>query len=96
MLSSVQVYLIWIDFEVLMLCFTASIYEQSKTSPKELKLYEKLKALNQFHKRSGEEGVLHMRVKEKRNQVIDIFMDWIYLLTSNVNNLLYFVSVIFK
>lgn len=54
---------------LLVIIFTATINEQSKISPKELKLYEKLKALNQFHKRSGEEGILHMRVKEKRNQV---------------------------
>ncbi|XP_039280496.1 KAT8 regulatory NSL complex subunit 2 isoform X2 [Nilaparvata lugens] len=46
----------------------ASIHSQSKTSPKELKLYEKLKALNRFHKHSGLEAVMHHKIKEKRNQ----------------------------
>lgn len=43
-----------------------SIHDQIKDSPKERKLYEKLKALNHYHKKYGMEAILHRKYLEKR------------------------------
>lgn len=47
-----------------------SIHNQSRETPRERRLYRKLKALNQYHKRHGVEAVLHRKRLEKRNKVI--------------------------
>lgn len=44
----------------------SSIYDQAKTSAKEQKLYEKLKALNRYHKRSNNESLAYLASIEKR------------------------------
>nr|XP_014293258.1 KAT8 regulatory NSL complex subunit 2 isoform X3 [Halyomorpha halys] len=44
----------------------SSIYDQAKTSAKEQKLYEKLKALNRYHKRSNCESLAYLASIEKR------------------------------
>lgn len=46
-----------------------SISNQPKETPKERRLYEKLKALNQYHKKNGEEAILHKKYIEKRAKV---------------------------
>lgn len=43
-----------------------SIHDQVKQSPKERKMYEKLKALNHYHRRYGIEAILHRKYLEKR------------------------------
>lgn len=43
-----------------------SIHDQVKESPKERKLYEKLKALNHYHRKYGMEAILHRKYLEKR------------------------------
>ncbi|KAJ1527049.1 hypothetical protein ONE63_008590 [Megalurothrips usitatus] len=48
-----------------------SISGQARTSPREQKLYEKLKALNHYHKRNGVEAVLHKKALERRASVTD-------------------------
>ena len=66
-------YLIDIRREREKLC---SIHDQYKDSPKERKLYEKLKALNHYHKKYGVEAILHRKCLEKRAKVKII---WLYL-----------------
>ncbi|XP_021916698.1 KAT8 regulatory NSL complex subunit 2 isoform X2 [Zootermopsis nevadensis] len=44
----------------------SSIYNQSRESVREQKLYEKLRSLNHYHKRSGVEAVLHKKALERR------------------------------
>ena len=48
-----------------------SISSQACTSPREQKLYEKLKALNHYHRRIGVEAVLHKKALERRASVTD-------------------------
>lgn len=48
-----------------------SIHEQQKRSPGERNLYDKLKALNHYHRRHGIEAVLHRKFKEKRSKATD-------------------------
>uniref|UniRef100_A0A1Q3F370 KAT8 regulatory NSL complex subunit 2 n=1 Tax=Culex tarsalis TaxID=7177 RepID=A0A1Q3F370_CULTA len=43
-----------------------SIHDQVKDSPKERKMYEKLKALNHYHRKHGVEAILHRKYLEKR------------------------------
>ncbi|XP_055378571.1 KAT8 regulatory NSL complex subunit 2 isoform X2 [Condylostylus longicornis] len=43
-----------------------SIHDQPKETPQERRLYEKLKALNHYHRRNGVEAVLYKKFKEKR------------------------------
>ncbi|XP_065087895.1 KAT8 regulatory NSL complex subunit 2 isoform X2 [Ochlerotatus camptorhynchus] len=43
-----------------------SIHDQVKDSPKERKLYEKLKAFNHYHRKYGMEAILHRKYLEKR------------------------------
>lgn len=43
-----------------------SIHDQVKDSPKERKLYEKLKALNHYHRKYGMDAILHRKYLEKR------------------------------
>ncbi|BFF92089.1 KAT8 regulatory NSL complex subunit 2-like [Drosophila madeirensis] len=45
-----------------------SIKDQIKKSPHEMKLYEKLKALNSYHRRQGKEAYFYKRYREKREQ----------------------------
>lgn len=42
-----------------------------KESAKEKKIYEKLKALNGYHRRSGVEAILYKKSLERRAQVTD-------------------------
>lgn len=44
----------------------SSIHNQSRESVREQKLYEKLRSLNHYHKRSGVEAVLHKKALERR------------------------------
>ncbi|XP_014250073.1 KAT8 regulatory NSL complex subunit 2 isoform X1 [Cimex lectularius] len=44
----------------------SSIYDQPRTSAKEIKLYEKLKALNRYHKRSTAESAAYFAMLEKK------------------------------
>lgn len=48
-----------------------SIHDQSKDTIRERKLYEKLKALNKYHKRNGIEAILYKKFKEKRQRSRD-------------------------
>ncbi|XP_023288963.1 KAT8 regulatory NSL complex subunit 2 isoform X2 [Orussus abietinus] len=48
-----------------------SIHDQPKETAKEKKLYEKLKALNSYHRRSGVEAVLYRKSLERRAQASD-------------------------
>lgn len=43
-----------------------SIHDQIKDSPKERKMYEKLKAFNHYHRKYGMESILHRKYLEKR------------------------------
>ncbi|XP_063985835.1 KAT8 regulatory NSL complex subunit 2 [Diachasmimorpha longicaudata] len=43
-----------------------SIYNQSKDTPKEKKIYAKLKALNSYHRKSGVEAILYKKSIERR------------------------------
>ncbi|XP_055538669.1 KAT8 regulatory NSL complex subunit 2 [Wyeomyia smithii] len=43
-----------------------SIHDQVKDTPKERRLYEKLKALNHYHNKHGMEAILHRKYLEKR------------------------------
>ncbi|KAL9902724.1 KAT8 regulatory NSL complex subunit 2 [Glossina fuscipes] len=45
-----------------------SIHEQVRETRRERILYEKLKALNSYHRRHGVEAVLYKKFKEKRNR----------------------------
>ncbi|XP_059620244.1 KAT8 regulatory NSL complex subunit 2 [Phlebotomus argentipes] len=47
-----------------------SIHNQSRDTPRERRLYRKLKALNQYHKRHGVEAVLHRKRLERRSKAI--------------------------
>ncbi|GAB0099882.1 KAT8 regulatory NSL complex subunit 2 [Sergentomyia squamirostris] len=47
-----------------------SIHNQTQDNPRERRLYRKLKALNQYHKRHGVEAVLHRKKLEKRSKAI--------------------------
>lgn len=49
----------------------SSIYKQSRESVREQKLYEKLRSLNHYHKRSGTEAVLHKKALERRAQATE-------------------------
>lgn len=44
----------------------SSIYDQAKTSAKEQKLYDKLKALNRYHRRTKAESLAYLLMLEKR------------------------------
>lgn len=46
-----------------------SVHDQTKNTAKEKKLYEKLKALNRYHRRSGVEAILYRKSLERRAQV---------------------------
>lgn len=45
-----------------------SIHDQPKETAKEKKIYEKLKALNRYHRRSGVEAILYRKSLERRAQ----------------------------
>ncbi|XP_058806633.1 KAT8 regulatory NSL complex subunit 2 [Phymastichus coffea] len=46
-----------------------SIHDQKKDSAKEKKTYQKLKALNSYHRRSGVEAILYKKLMERRAEV---------------------------
>ncbi|KAK7865618.1 hypothetical protein R5R35_009785 [Gryllus longicercus] len=48
-----------------------SIHNQRKDSPKEVKLYRKLKALNRYQRRCGVEAILHKKSLERRAQATE-------------------------
>lgn len=48
-----------------------SIHSQKRETAKEKKLYEKLKALNRYHRRSGVEAILYRKSLERRAQVTE-------------------------
>ncbi|CAL7933147.1 unnamed protein product [Xylocopa violacea] len=48
-----------------------SIHDQPKETAKEKKIYEKLKALNRYHRRSGVEGILYRKSLERRAQATE-------------------------
>ncbi|XP_067207336.1 KAT8 regulatory NSL complex subunit 2 isoform X2 [Linepithema humile] len=48
-----------------------SIHDQAKETVKEKKLYEKLKALNRYHRRSGAEAILYRKSLERRAQATE-------------------------
>lgn len=52
----------WIFFH----CILGSISSQNKATAKEKKVYLKLKALNNYHKRNGVEAILYKKSLEKR------------------------------
>lgn len=51
-----------------------SIHLQSKGDPAERILYDKLKALNKFHKKTGIEAILHRKYIEKRAKITEGFV----------------------
>lgn len=53
------------------LSFAGSIHDQNRDTIRERKLYEKLKALNKYHKRNGIEAILYKKFKEKRQRSRD-------------------------
>lgn len=46
-----------------------SIHDQPKDTISERKLYEKLKALNKYHRRNGIEAIMYKKFCEKRQRV---------------------------
>lgn len=48
-----------------------SVHDQTKETAKEKKIYEKLKALNRYHRRSGIEAILYRKSLERRAQVTE-------------------------
>lgn len=46
-----------------------SIYDQIKDKPNEQRQYEKLKALNKYHRRHGVEAILYRKFLDKRSKV---------------------------
>lgn len=48
-----------------------SIHDQPKETAKEKKIYEKLKALNRYHRRSGIEAILYRKSLERRAQATE-------------------------
>ncbi|KAG7209685.1 hypothetical protein KM043_011330 [Ampulex compressa] len=48
-----------------------SIHDQLKETAKEKKIYEKLKALNRYHRRSGVEAILYKKSLERRAQATE-------------------------
>ncbi|XP_043599395.1 KAT8 regulatory NSL complex subunit 2 isoform X1 [Bombus pyrosoma] len=48
-----------------------SIHDQPKETAKEKKIYEKLKALNRYHRRSGAEAILYRKSLERRAQATE-------------------------
>ncbi|XP_014480329.1 PREDICTED: KAT8 regulatory NSL complex subunit 2 isoform X1 [Dinoponera quadriceps] len=48
-----------------------SIHDQARETAKEKKIYEKLKALNRYHRRSGVEAILYRKSLERRAQVTE-------------------------
>ncbi|KAK0071882.1 hypothetical protein PV326_000707, partial [Microctonus aethiopoides] len=48
-----------------------SIHDQSKETAREKKMYEKLKALNRYHRRSGVEAILYKKSLEKRSKMTE-------------------------
>ncbi|XP_043526841.1 KAT8 regulatory NSL complex subunit 2 isoform X2 [Frieseomelitta varia] len=48
-----------------------SIHDQPKETAKEKKIYEKLKALNRYHRRSGVEAILYRKSLERRAQATE-------------------------
>ncbi|XP_066603739.1 KAT8 regulatory NSL complex subunit 2 [Prorops nasuta] len=48
-----------------------SIHDQPKTTAKEKKLYEKLKALNRYHRKNGVEAILYRKSLERRAQATE-------------------------
>lgn len=61
-----------LNYKLLIYFFSilGSIQNQLKDNPKEQRLYKKLKALNRYHKKNGEEAVLSKRVNELRVKVM--------------------------
>ncbi|XP_046484303.1 KAT8 regulatory NSL complex subunit 2 isoform X7 [Neodiprion pinetum] len=50
---------------------TCSIHDQPKETAKEKKIYDKLKALNSYHRRSGVEAILYKKSLERRAQATE-------------------------
>ncbi|XP_048512002.1 KAT8 regulatory NSL complex subunit 2 isoform X2 [Athalia rosae] len=50
---------------------SCSIHDQPRETAKEKKIYQKLKALNRYHRRSGVEAILYKKSLERRAQVTD-------------------------
>lgn len=48
---------------------TGSIHDQPKDTIRERRLYEKLKALNKYHKRTGLESIMYKKFTERRQKV---------------------------
>lgn len=48
-----------------------SIHNQIRDSPKEQRLYKKLKAYNQYHKKNGIDAILHKRAHESRLKITE-------------------------
>lgn len=63
---------LWVN-KLLCCCidFAGSIHVQPKDTVRERKLYDKLKALNKYHKRNGIEAILYKKFKEKRQRSRD-------------------------
>lgn len=59
-------------FENMNTFVAGNIHDQPRESEKEKKIYEKLKALNRYHKRNGVEAVLYKKSIERRTLVSEI------------------------
>lgn len=58
------------------LIILGSIHDQAKSSVKEQKLYEKLKALNRYHKRSFAHSLAYFQSMAKRTKVLQILLSF--------------------
>lgn len=54
-----------------MACFLGSISNQVRSSPKEQRLYKKLKAYNSYHKRHSVEAILSKRIHNLRMKITE-------------------------
>ena len=65
-----KLFLLYFQFDKFVLkLISGSIHDQPKESAKEKKIYEKLKALNRYHRRSGVEAILYRKSVDRRAQV---------------------------
>lgn len=55
----------------IVLLSSGSIHNQIRDNPKEQRLYKKLKAYNQYHKKHGIEAILSRRVNECRMKITE-------------------------
>lgn len=64
-------------------CILGSIHDQPKETLKEQKIYNKLKALNHYHKKNGIDAIMSKKCTELRAKV-KIMKTYVYEYLNNV------------